>query len=360
MAEDLIQKVEEAPDALDLNSLLGMTEEDINAIASSDTVTKKEDPKEELVQVDEPHITISTNKLLNVLRVSAMVAAAGENSFEAKVVVFNVDDTKDNVSMLLSDNKRNIETSIEILNKENKFKAFLAFTTTTLARLIKVCGSTFTIIERASTSIKTGKNIDFSGNIIQASPINSLAKIEFNESYPSFRLSLTDARILFMLASMEDSEVIKISNDGKIFIGDNFKFKTESYQVSSCAYDAVAERMFDGEYAVIDSTHLRKLTELSVGLDISTGNVKLNYTPEGRVECEIVTKRENSKIILSGTTNTSLVPLEAPVEVPSTNLKGALSVFPAETTLNMRISTDGVSLQSSNVRVSVLGKGTGK
>ena len=103
MAEDLIQKVEEAPDALDLNSLLGMTEEDINAIASSDTVTKKEDPKEELVQVDEPHITISTNKLLNVLRVSAMVAAAGENSFEAKVVVFNVDDTKDNVSMLLSD-----------------------------------------------------------------------------------------------------------------------------------------------------------------------------------------------------------------------------------------------------------------
>jgi hypothetical protein len=156
------------------------------------------------------------------------------------------------------------------------------------------------------------------------------------------------------------AETIGINNDGKIFTGEAYTFKTESFSTQSCVFDTVAERMFNGEAASIDARHLTQMTELSVGLDTSIGNLKFNYTDEGRVECELLTKRENNKIIIQGTTNTDLVPLETPVEVPATNLKGALSIFKEETILNMRVSTDGVSLQCGNVKVSVLGKGVGK
>lgn len=406
-------KVEAAPDAVDLNALLGMTDEELRSVATSDSLPDVVEEEE----IDEPHITVSTKKLLDVLKISAMISAAGENSFEGKVVVFKIED--DIVRFLLSDNKRNIEKDVDIVNKDKKFKGFLAFTTSTLARLIKVCGSSFSIIERvvekdekkekkyvlkinggeihldnikmaenkfikdftdssikeyvkeniissigrlftfASTSIKTGKNIDFMGNVIQASPINSLAKITFDETYPNFRLSLTDSRILYLLSSTDDADNIGISSDGKIFSGESFKFKTESFQTSQVAYDTVAERMFSGECAVVDLKHLSQIADLSVGLDTSTGNLSLNYA-DGRVECELLTKRENSKVIIQGTSNTDLVPLDKPVEIPAGNLKGALSIFPQETTANIRISTDGISLQVANVRVSVLGRGVGK
>ena len=407
--------VESAPESLDLDELLGLTDlelEDESSEATEEVV--------EVEDIDEPHITIPTKKILDILKISAMISAAGENSFEGKVVVFKVED--DEVKLLLSDNKRNIEKATQILNTDNKFKGFIAFSTQFLARLIKLCDTSFTIIERtetkddksevknyflkvnggevrmdnvkmseakfvrdftddsikqfnretvvssikrlytfASTAIKSGKNLDFSDNMIQATPINSLAKIVTEDKYPSFKLSLTDCRILHTLLLSETGDTFGINKDGKIFTGETFKFKTESFQVSKCAFDAVAERMFNGECAVVDVSHLMKLAELSVGLDTSVGTLKFNYTEEGRVECELLTKRGNSKLIVQGTTNTDLVVMEKPVEIPASNLKGALSVFPQETTLNMRISSDGVALDTANtIKVSVLGKGIGK
>lgn len=406
--------VEAAPDSVDLNELLGMTDEGIDALGV-DVVA--ETPTEEEEVINEPHITIATKKLLDVLKISAMVSAAGENSFEGKSVVFKIE--QNFVRFLLSDNKRNIEKYVEIINKENKFEGFLAFSTSFLARLIKVCGSTFSIIERtvtendkevkkyvlkitggeihmdnikmqedkflkdlsdntqsfpkadvmlsisklftfASTAIKTGKNIDFIGNVIQATPINSIAKITHTDTFPSFRLSLTDSKILYTLMATDDAETVGINKEGKIFKGNTYSFKTESYATSSCVFDTVAERMFNGEYAVVDAKHLSQLTELSVGLDTSIGKMKFNYTEEGRVECELLTKRENSKIILQGTTNSDLVVLETPVEVPSNNLKGALTVFSQETTLMMYVTPDGIALAAGNARVAVLGNGVGK
>lgn len=406
----------ESQEAVDLNELLGLTDDDISVMAAE----SKAEAEQSIVveQIDEPHITVSTKKVVDVLKISALIAAAGENSFEGKVVVFNI--KNDHVEFLLSDNKRNIQKDVDILNEDNRFTAFLAFNSSFLARISKVCGTTFTIIQRetgegenikksyvlkinggelhmdninmaeskyvrdyadstlkeysksevvgsiqrlynyASTSIKTGKNIDFVGNVVQASPINSLAKITYNTQFPTFRLSLTDCKILTVLSLTEPDETISINSDGKIFTGKTYKFKTESYNISTVAYDTVVERMFGGEHAVVDAKHLSQISELSVGLDSSLGNLKFNYTEEGRVECELLTKRENSKLTIQGTSNTSLVKLENPVEIPANNLRGALSIFPAETTLNMRISTDGVSLESSNMRVAVLGKGVGK
>lgn len=406
--------VENAPDSVDLNELLGITDGGIDAMSVdvvAETVTEEE-------EINEPHITVATKKLLEVLKISAMVSAAGENSFEGKSVVFKVE--QNFVRFLLSDNKRNIEKYVEIVNKENKFEGFLAFSTSFLARLIRVCGSTFSIIERtvtendkevkkyvlkitggeihmdnirmsedkfikdfsdssikdfpkeeikesisrlftfASTSIKTGKNLDFTGNIIQATPINSIAKITHSCTFPSFRLSLTDSKILYSLLATDDAETVGINKDGKIFKGNTYTFKTESYASSTCVFDTVAERMFNGEYAVIDAKHLSQITDLSVGLDTSIGKMRFNYTPEGKVECELLTKREDSKIVLQGSTNSDLVVLEAPVEVPSANLKGALTIFSQETTLQMHVTPDGVALESGKIRAAVLGTNTGK
>jgi len=407
--------IELAPESIDLNDLLGLTNEDIAEIAASsvgidDVVVEEE--------IDEPHITLSAKKILDMLKVSAIVSSAGENSFEGKVIVFNI--TDDKADCLLSDNKRNICKNLDIVNEDNRFTGFLAFSSSDMARMIKVCGSSFSIIKRvtgadtdgevvryylkikggelaldnirmqkdkfvkdlsdnsikeynkestlsnmsrlftfASTSIKTGKNIDFDGNSIQATPINSMARVTTTEKYPTFRMSLIDSKVLYLLSSSDDSETLGISKDGKTFTGNTFVFRTESFKTSPCVFDAVASRMLDGEYATVDLKHLSLLTDLSIGLDTSIGNLKFNIK-DGRVECEVLTKRENSKIILEGTTNEDLVTLEKSVEIPSQNLKGALTVFPSETTVNLRVSTDGISLQSGNVSVSVLGKGVGK
>ena len=420
MDENSNVQVELASDTLDLNALLGMTDEEINAVGELDTSAPADTNSNVLVDevTDEPHITIATSKVTEILKISAMIAAAGENSFEGKVVAFKIEG--DNVRFLLSDNKRNIEKTVELVNTENRFEGFIAFSTANLARIIKLCGNTFCIIEReveiaegqktkkyvlkvaggeihldnikmteekfvkdltdktskpfkkvnitnsvvrlftfATTAIKTGKNIDFVGNTIQANPINSIAKITTDEKLPSFRLTLTDARILLMLSSTDSADTISINKDGKIFTGDSYKFKTESFQTTDCVFDTVAERMFNGEYATIDVKHLTKVTELSIGLDSSIGDLKLNYK-DGRVDCELLTKRENSHIIIQGTTNDDLTALENAVVIPSTNLRGALSVFQVETTVNIRISTDGVSLESGNIRVAVLSKNAGR
>lgn len=407
--------IENAPEITDLEELLGLSDVELDNGAQNVVEIVSEDD----IKVDEPHIKVPTKKLLDVLKVSSMISAAGENSFEGKIVVMKVE--KGIVRFLLSDNKRNIEKRIELINKENQFEGMVAFSSSLLTRLSKVCTSIFTLIERvekneagnetkkyvlkirggeiymdnikmseekfvksfddatiknfdkleissvikrlfsfASTAIKSGKNIDFLGNVVEAAPINSLAKYYVSEEYPKFKISLTDAKILYTLCLSDDSDVVGINDSGKIFTGNTFRFKTESYAASECNFDSVAERMFVGQYAVVDVRHLTQISELSCGLDTSIGNLKFNYNEEGRISCELLTKRENSTIIIQGTSNSELVPMENPIEVSATNLKGALTIFSQETTLSMRVSPDGVSLESGNVKVAILGRNVGK
>lgn len=406
--------VEAAPENTDLEALLGLSDVELDAGASTAVEVVSEDD----VPIEEPHIKVPVKKLLDVLKISAMISAAGENSFEGKIVVMKVEDGV--VRFLLSDNKRNIEKRVPLINKENQFTGMVAFNASLLTRLSKVCTSIFTLIERtetkddkevkkyvlkirggeiymdnikmaeekfvksfddatiknfdkteltsivkrlfsfASTAIKSGKNIDFLGKVVEATPINSLAKYYTDGEYPKFKISLTDAKILFNLCLSDDADVVGINDSGKIFTGESFGFKTESYPASECNFDSVAERMFVGQAAVVDAQHLAQISDLSCGLDTSIGNLKFNYTEDGRVSCELLTKRENSTLIIQGTSNSDLVPMEKPIEVPATNLKGALTIFAQETTLSMRVSPDGVSLESGNVKVAILGKGVGK
>lgn len=409
-------EVESAPESVDLDALLGLSDIDLGSTSTPTIDIMSEDN----IPIDEPHIKIPTKKVVDVLKVSSMISAAGENSFEGKVVVMKIEDGV--VRFLLSDNKRNIEKRVELLNTENQFTGMIAFSASLLTRLTKVCTSIFTLIERvvkdevsgketkkyalkirggeiyldniqmsedkfvksfddstiknfgkaevaniikrlfsfASTSIKSGKNIDFLGKVVEAAPINSLAKVYTNNEYPTFKISLTDAKILYALCSGDDSDELGISGDGKIFKGSSFNYKTESYPASSCNFDSVADRMFTGESAIVDAQHLIQVSDLSCGLDTSMGNLRFNYTENGFVSCELLTKRENSTIIIQGTSNSNLVPMEKGIEISATNLKGAMTIFSQETTLTMRVTPDGVSLESGNIKVAILGKGAGK
>lgn len=405
-------QVESAPESMDLEALLGMSSIDLGDAAPTGIEVMSEDN----VPIDEPHIKVPIKKLIDVLKVSSMISAAGENSFEGKVVMLKIEPGL--CRFLLSDNKRTIEKKVEILNTENQFTGTVAFSTSLLARLTKVCSSIFILIERtvvneatqkeskkyalkirggeiyldniqmsedkfvksyddptikefnkvetagiikslfsfASTAIKSGKNIDFLGKVVEASPINSLAKVYTENDYPTFKISLTDAKILYALCMGDDSPNIGINNNGKIFTGNTFGFRTESYPASACNFDSVAERMFQGTTAIVDAQHLIQISDLSCGLDTSTGNLQFNYNEDGRVVCELLTKRENSDIVIQGTSNTDLVPMEKPIEVPAMNLRGALTIFASETTLSMSVSPDGISLVNGNTKVAILGK----
>lgn len=405
--------VEDAPESVSLEELLGLTDVDLGESTSKKVfeVSEKDD-----IEVEEPHIKIPTKRVSEVLSVSSLVSAAGENSFEGKVVALKVG-SEGNVKFMLSDNKRVIERTVPLLNTENYFEGFLVFSSSLIMRLLKVCTSIFTLVEKtvkdevsgkdkkkyvlrirggeisldainipeskftydynvnkkeynkepvlssikklyafASTSIRSGKSIDFNGNIVSTSPINSVAKVRISENLPSFKLSLVDCKILHTLGSIDDGDKLSVSDDGKVFSGNGFNFKTESYPVSTTSFGEVADRMFEGENCEIDDVHLTQITELSCALDTSTGNLRFNYEDDGLVKCTLLTKRENSKIVIQGNRNENVSPMSSDVEVSAYNLKGGLTVFSGDSTLLMRVSSDGVSFESSDTKLAVLGK----
>ena len=80
----------------------------------------------------------------------------------------------------------------------------------------------------------------------------------------------------------------------------------------------------------------------------------MNYT-NGKVSCEIVSKRDSSKVIIKGDKNNTIESLEYDVEVSAISIKGALSVFSGIKEIDIKISPDGVALVSGDVRVAILG-----
>ena len=400
--------IEEAPSIEEAGNLLDLLAYDDIDVGSDTDNVKLGYTKSDLVDIDELHISIPTKEVSRILGISSQISSGGESSFEGKVLAIKIDDS--GARFLLSDNKRHIERYVDIINTEKRFKGFLAFNSSLINRIVKVCSSVFTIIERevggelkyslkilggeialdnikidegkfnrkieckdgkeynkgciidsvkrlytfASSSIKFGRSIDFLGKTVQASPINSLAKIDIEESLPNFKLPLIDVKILSGLCSMDTSSKVTISKSGDTFIGEKFKFKTESFPASESSVDSVAERMFDFDSVSVDATHLSQINELAYGLDSSTGNVRFNYK-DGFVSCEIVSKRDNSKIILKGEKNDTIKPLEADVEVSSVSIRGALSVFSGIKEIDFKICPDGVAFISGDIRVAILG-----
>lgn len=406
--------IEQVPENIDLDALLALG--DVEETGNKGSGKMRQAKVAEVLtdaNVDDPHISVPTREVAYVLQVAAMVSSAGENTFEGKSVAIKVETGV--AKFLLSDNKRHVEKDVKLINEDNQFTGFIAFSAGTIARIIKVCPSVFTIVERegddgksrysllvhggeisldlinldeskfvksypvanassyvrqsimgvikrlytfASTAMRLGKSIDFLGDTVQSSPMNALAKIKFDETYPKFRLPLTDARILQTLCVQDDSDTIKISSDGKIFEGSRFRFKTESLAVSPSSFDDVAEAMFEGVGVVANLKHLIQVTDLSCGLDTSTGNLRFNYSSAGYLQAVVLTKRENNTLLIDSE-GAEVIPLEAGIDIPSFNLKSALTIFTGDTVL-VRVTTNGLAIQSlddgGRVHVSILGR----
>ena len=101
---------------------------------------------------------------------------------------------------------------------------------------------------------------------------------------------------------------------------------------------------------------MSQLTDLSCGLDTSVGTLRFNYTDDGLVSCTLLTKREDSNLVIQGNPNEKVSKMDKGVDIPSFGLKGALSVFSSESALLMRVTPDGVSFESDGIKVALLGK----
>lgn len=403
----------DSPLEVDLESLLGMTSAELEEESAPEVVLLNEDTSE----VGEPHIKIPTKKLEDILKISAILASSGMGSLDSKCVCMDIQEGK--IRFLLTDAFMiNVVKEVELLNTDNQFTGTLVFSTGVLARVIKVCGSIFTLVERVednnkksyalkimggelpidnignanlavyskdftnktfkeynkheilnnlkrlfayvNSALKDSRVLNFSGNVIQVSPHGSATRCELSETYPSFGMKVSVARLLHLLSQGDGRLTVKINEDGNVFQGDNYSMIVSNVDSNVCAYDSIIGRMFIGDGCTVDIPHLTRLTELSCGLDYSSGMMKFNYTKDGMVSCELITKRKNSVLELRGTPNSGVTPLENPVEVSSVNLKNVLSVFPQEPTALLRVSTDGISLESGKVRSIVLGRGVGK
>ena len=407
--------VEEAPGFGEIDNLLGLLEygDDSSSSDSSNGSSGLGYKKEDLVDLDVAHVSIPKKDVINVLGISSLLSSGGENSFEGKVTSMKIENGV--VRFLLSDNKRYVDKEVDILNEKNQFEGFIAFNSSFLARTIKACNSIVTFIQRevegekkyslkiiggeigldsikmdeskfnkpitcknsvscnkepiitsakrlygiTASSIRSGKSINFFNKSVQSSSINSTATIEINEPVPDFKLPLTDVKILTGLCSFDESATVNISTDGSVFEGSSFKFKTESFQITLSSMDAVASRMFDFDGAVASLGHLTQINDLAYGLDSSTGNVRFNYE-DGFVSFEIVSKRDNSKVIINGVKSEAVQHLEGDVEISSISLRGALSVFSGYKDIGVVISPDGVALFSGNIKVAILGNYLGK
>lgn len=412
MDEDIMMNdigVEDAPDSSDVDVLLGMT--DTTQGSSSGNLYDDNDD----IEVSELHWKIPVKFVNEALRVSSLVSASGENNFDSKILTISHNNGDSFVSFLITDNKRDIKINTELLNTENVFDGTVSFSASNLAKIVKMCSSIFILVKRivddkdkyilkvlggeivvdnykmdkdkysrdysniktndfkknevmdvikklytfASSSMKSGKNLDFDRKVVQAMPINSIAKVTMSEEYPAFKLPLTDSRILFNLCGFDSSESLGISKDGKVFRGNSFEYKTETFPVSKCVFDSVAERMFTGNGVTVNYRHFVKVIDLACSLDSMTGSVKFNYK-DGLVLCELESKRDNSSIYIDGDRNESINSLDSSIEVLSGNIKSALSVFLGNTFIVVRLSPDGIAFESGNTRVSVLSKNAGK
>lgn len=401
---------------MDINNFLnidGNENTDVENTSNTNISTEIEKASPNKVDdIQEPHISINKKDFLNILNIASILLSSGENTTERRVTTLKVE--KGIAKFYLTDNKRYIEKTVQLINPIRQFEGFVSFQTDTLNKVVKLCENEVSIIQRidknknrfkysmkveggeiildninfkqetfiknftvdndtvynkniiidaikrlstfASTSINTNKSIDFYPNHIQSYSMNKLASISTpTEKYPNFKINLIDAHILYILLNTEDSETLNINSDGKVFRGKEFTFKTEIYATENCPFEQIANRMLTGESVTSSMKHLSKVIDLSCALEMSIGNVAFNYS-KGLVQCTLMTRMEKNPIIINGTINDKVIDLPNPIGVSSINIKSTLGVFAGLDTINIRISTDGVSFENGNIKTIVLGK----
>lgn len=394
----------EMPSEVDLDTLLGLT--DIL------TASMEDGSIEEAVRevVKEPHFSVNLNRIVEALKISSMVSACSKDSAESRKIFMKVDGDK----LVIRATDRAliwVERKVELLDTENLMSDFVVFDSGVLSKIVRLCSKEFTLIKREDgmyistlggetyiDNIKSDESrfafpaVDESGmievnreevcnavkrifpvansatsneqNIVffkdsSVYAVNNAcaAKYVGNNKYSDFGVKRDNVKILYNVACADTGETMKISSDGSVFIGKDFKAKFAKINIKEQKLINIVDRMFShNNGAVVDIGHISKITDLSLGLDYSLGKMEFNYNEDGKVTCNMKTKRKESVYVVRGTSG-DVEPLKSGVCVASGGMRNALSVFSGMTTANVVVSDDGVAFESSGFR-SVVVKGS--
>ena len=394
----------EMPSEVDLDTLLGLT--DILTTDMGDSSV--EETTREVVK--EPHFSVSLNRVVEALKISSMVSACSKDSAESRKIFMKVDGNQ----LVIRATDRAliwVERRAELLDTENLMNDYVVFDSGILSKIVRLCSKEFTLIKRedgvyVSTlggetyidNIKTEESkFDFpaidESNLFEVNreevcnavkrifpvansatsneqnivffkdssvyAVNNACAAKFvgNNKYSDFGVKRDNVRILYNVACADTGETMKISKDGSVFIGKEFKAKFAKINIKEQKLINIVDRMFShNEGAVVDIGHISKITDLSLGLDYSLGKMEFNYNKDGKVTCNMKTKRKESLYVLRGTSG-NVEPLESSVCIASGGMRNALSVFSGMTTANVVVSEDGVAFESYGFK-SVVVKGS--
>ena len=362
---------------------------------------------------EEIHISIPTKEINTILNISNVLKSGGENSYEGKLVTFKVEEG--NVKFMLSDNKRNISKFVKPLNSDKFITDFICLSSGSLARIVKLCGNVFTVIERTKESdgglnkeytiavhggevrvdnynsdesrfnhtydatynhtsnrenlisyIKRLFNysqtaggrsrfLSFKDNTITVESYNNMAKLTCDDNFGSgFRLHLADCKLLALLANSDSGDNISLNTKGDLYCGDTFVFKTEAFALEdNSIQQSVYGRMVVDNKCDVSLDHLRKIIDLACNLPETTGDI--NITFKDTVNIEIISRRGNSTIKLDALDVSGIFDIGS-ISMSANAIKQVLSTFNGFDVATLRLSLDGIALDNDTVSAFTLKK----
>ena len=363
--------------------------------------------------VSEVHISIPTKEINTILNISNVLKSSGENSYEGKLITFRVEEG--NVRFMLSDNKRSISKFVKPLNSENLITDFICLSSGSLARIVKLCGSVFTVIERtvesdggvnkeytiavhggevrvdnynsdesrfnhtyddsysntsnrenlisyikrlfnySQTAGGRSRFLSFKDNTVTVESYNNMAKLTCDDSFGSgFRLHLADCKLLALLSNSDGGDNISFNARGDLYCGDTFVFKTEAFTLEdNSIQQSVYGRMVVDNKCDVSLDHLRKIIDLACNLPETTGDINITFGDS--VSIEIVSRRGNSIIKLDSLDVSGIFDIGS-ISMSANAIKQVLSTFNGFDIATFRLSLDGVALDNEVVSSFILKK----
>ena len=183
--------------------------------------------------------------------------------------------------------------------------------------------------------------------------ITSMVECEIKGVPDNIDLKLKDSRILYVLASLCSSDKISFYNqeDRMIIKGNNYMY---SYLVSDYSVPAemeeTLEQVLKSDCNSVSLSHLSGLTGLARDLPYSTGDMLFNFDKSGSVSLVIVTKKDNSTLVLNGVLNKNSKPLPKAVSLQAFMLAVVLSCFSGDENLELYLSPNGIGFRNSDFK----------
>lgn len=404
MGESIFGNVEDlGSDSMDLDALLGLGDTDIentSADVKVDTYAEAEET------IEYPHWKVNTKKFVDMLKISNIVSQQSGRDVISKAVGLEV--KNGDLQVYLSDFDTFVEKSIEIINTNNILEDFIVVNLAIISKLVKACSSLVTVYKKddkyyikliggdmlletvkvekgqlvlkdrnkfskigelkttefyksikslfvlANASVSPAqRRIFFGSDGISSVFLYCLAKYLPVSDVPEMDIKIKDIKILYALSGgCEDKELEVSKFNNRIVIEANnftYSFLLSDNKPPKQMLDSMTN-VFVNESVYVDFVQLSKIVDLSSDLMYSTSRLDFNYTDDGKVECILRTKKDDSVFTLRGAGISGIEKLPKYVSVQSSLLKVLLKVFSQESTIGINITKDGIGLVSDTFK----------